>query len=206
MGLHGRLTVPLSIPTGTANASLVFQTSTGDGPFVTTCGVTTIGYEDDFVSLANAIMQAYADAMKTNTSTALTLERVSLLVGQPGGNGSVDSSLAPIAMTNAGAAAPVAMALIARKTTNLLGRSGRGRMFLPGTAFETTIDPDGSVQPTFRNQVSVAMEDFRDRLLEAPLGPITPLLLHDVTVNHQPTTIRSFVVSDLVGWVRGRIR
>lgn len=197
--------MPLSIPTGFAQASIVFTGNQGTQPFVTTLGVDVSGFGGDFVAAANAVKSAYASSMASVTSPTCVLDRVSLLVGQDGPNGSVDSDEAPDVMTGTGVFGPMAMAVIGRKVTNQLGRAGRGRMFLPGVNSEGGIEPDGSLTTGYRTAINTALAAFYTDLTTGP-EPTPPFLLHNPTINLTPTPITNFVVSDLVGWIRGRIR
>ena len=90
----------------------------------------------------------------------------------------------------------------------MLGRKGRGRMFLPGSCFEDNVDESGGLVP-------LALTDFADRGdaflsdLEATGGgaigvPVSPVLLHSTA--SLPTPITGFSPARLVGWIRGRIR
>lgn len=159
------------------------------------------------MAAANAVMEAYSDSLLLNTASALTLDRVTLSVGQDGqGGGSVDSDLAPVPGGAAGTYPPTAMSAILRKTTNALGRAGRGRMFLPGVLTETDVDPDGTVVVGKRTTLNTAAATFQARLIEQDVYPsVPPVLLHS-SGTLAPTPITSFTVSDLVGWIRGRIR
>lgn len=192
----------LVIPVGYCNAAFVFTSSVGTGPFVTTLGVDTGESGGDFVGVANDLKALYASALGGITSNALTLDRVTLSIGVDGPGGSVDSDTAPVAMTGNITSGPMAMAVIARKTTNQFGRYGRGRMFLPGVNSENGIDPDGSVTPAYRTTVQTALNAF----FSGMPPEATPVLLHSETIAQAPDIITALTVSDLVGWVRGRIR
>ena len=196
----------LVIPVGFASAAFVFTSSTGTAPFVTTLGVDITAAGGDFVTVANDLKSRYAGNLSALHSNALTLDRVTLSIGQDGPGGSVDSDTPPSAMTGAGAAGPMAMAVIVRKVTNSLGRSGRGRMFLPGSAYETSVDPDGSVTPAYRATINTALQAFYDDLVNDIGINTPPVLLHGPTGPATPTPITNLVASDLVGWIRGRIR
>ena len=192
----------LVIPVGYCNAAFVFTSSVGTGPFVTTIGVDTGESGGDFVAVANALKLNYVTNLAAITSNALTLDRVTLSIGVDGPGGSVDSDTAPAPMTGNITSGPMAMSVIARKTTNQFGRYGRGRMFLPGVNSENGIDPDGSVTPAYRNTVQTALTAFFNGFPASA----TPVLLHSETIAQAPDIITALTVSDLVGWVRGRIR
>lgn len=200
----------LVIPPGYASAALVFNSSQGTQPFVTTIGVDVSDAGGDYVAVADKVMADYAAAFNNQWSQALVLDRVTLTVGADGPSGSVDSTLAPIPSTRSGSFPPVAMSAIARKVTNRLGRQGRGRMFLPGVLSESEVDEDGSIINTRRTSLNTQLNTFYTLLIDSEgLYPFTtpPVLLHgpSVTLN-PPDPIVGLVASDTVGWIRGRIR
>lgn len=198
----------LVIPEGFASAAWVFTTTKGTGPFVTTLGVDIRNYEGQLGAAASVLFAAYRDNLLPKSSSDLTLDRVTLSTTIDGVGGSVDSSDSPAqgAVTNSGFG-PLSMALIARKVTEQLGRPGRGRMFLPGSARETYVDPDGSVTATERESWDMGLAGLMaDLTTDIGAGfEMPPVILHSNPAV-PPTPITGFVISDLVGWVRGRIR
>jgi hypothetical protein len=199
--------VTLIIPPGFANAAFTFTSDTGTQPFVTTLGVDVSAFGGDFVEAANVAMTYYGQNMAANTDSALTLDRVTLSVGSDGPGGSVDSDLPPIPMTRSASGAPMAMAAIARKVTNELGRRGRGRMFLPGTVSNSDADESGQLSPTRITSLNTALDNLWDDFANgsSPLLALPPVLLHSTTPV-DPTPITSLGTALLVGWIRGRIR
>lgn len=201
--------MPLIIPPGYGSAAFVLTAAQGTSPFVTTIGVDLSGAGGDFVQAANELWSAYYESFAAVTWNGLTLDHVTLSVGSDGPGGSVDSTTAPLAMSRTlSNPAPVAMAPIMRKTTNELGRRGRGRMFLPGAVSEPDVDPDGSVIQSWRNTLAAAGTDFVDLLTNGGVlvtTPMPPVLLHSAPPG-LPTPIVGLTPSDIVGWVRGRIR
>lgn len=198
----------LVIPPGAALASIVLTGPDGTSPFVTTIGVSTADSGGDYVALANHVMQSYIDAFDTLTSENLSIDKVSLLVGADGGSGSVDSTIEPFQGTRTVDMAPIAMAMIARKVTGQLGRSGRGRMFIPGVLADGDVQQNGQIELASRAIFQAALNGFLVNLqteVEGITAP--PLLLHaegtDVAL---PTSIVQLQLAPLVGWIRGRIR
>lgn len=195
----------LAIPPGYGLAALNFSSSTGTQPFVTTIGVGLANWGGDFVDAANAVFAAYATTMMGATDNDLTLSSVTLSVGQDGPGGSVDSDATPVPGTSTGTFAPVAMAPVVRKTTNVLGRRGRGRMFIPGVIQESGVEPDGRLTTTFRNQLQGLCDNFFAELTTNDPS-LAPYLLHSEGLATEPTLITSLTVTPVVGWIRGRIR
>lgn len=198
----------LVIPPGYGLAAYEFTSATGTAPFVTTIGVDLSDAGGDFVAAANAAFSAYAGQIMPITDNDLTLSRVVLSIGQDGPGGSVDSTRTPVQGGSTGTFAPVAMAPVVRKVTAQIGRSGRGRMFLPGLIQEAGVDPTGGLTNTFRNQLQGKVDDFLEVLqvpgIDEPSLP--PVLLHSAGLDIAPTPIQSLLVTPLVGWIRGRIR
>jgi hypothetical protein len=199
--------VSLIVPPGFGQAAFIFNTDSGTGPIVTTLGVEMPEAGGDFVGVANALKTIYTNNFGTLTSNALTLERVSLYIGQEGPSGSVDSDTAPTAMSNTGVFGPMAMSTILRKVTQNPGRRGRGRMFLPGTAPEANVEEDGSISSAQRSAIQTAADSFFDDLVGDGMGEVAtpPVLLHS-SAPADPSPLTGFAVADLVGWIRGRIR
>lgn len=197
----------LVIPPGFGLASFVFTGPVGTQPYVTTLGVDLSAAGGDFVAAANGLKTAYFNVLGPETSSALTLDRVTLAIGQDGPGGSVDSDTAPATSTRSGSFPPTALSAIARKVTNQFGRRGRGRMFLPGVVSENEVDQDGSVVVARRNALNTALTTLFDNLVAGTSTPfpMPPVLLHS-TAPTDPTPLTGFVVSDTVGWIRGRIR
>jgi hypothetical protein len=202
--------VSLVIPPGFGSAAFVFTGAPGTQPYVTTIGVDLGDAGGDWVAAANSAFVAYDTAFKTETSSALTLDHVTLTVGADGPGGSVDSTHAPSPGTRTGNFPPTALSAIARKTTNVLGRMGRGRMFIPGILSENEVDEDGSIVSARRTAVNTKLSTFFFELTSADTSggiPLPPVLLHGPSSTPiPPTPITGLTVSDTVGWVRGRIR
>lgn len=198
----------LVIPPGYGVAAFVLNGSAGTAPYVTTIGLDLGEYGGDFVGAANDAFLAYASNIMPATSNNLTLDRVTLSVGVDGPGGSVDSDQAPVNGTSTGNFPPTACSVIARKITNELGRRGRGRMFLPGIATETQVEQDGSLTPAARLSFNTMLGEFYDTLVAGSIGiPMPPVLLHGPSLDPiPPTPITGLAVSDVVGWIRGRIR
>lgn len=202
----------LEIPPGFASASFVLTGPLGTAPYVTTLGVDVSLAGGDYVSVANMLFSAYAIQFASTTNDALTISRVTLLVGSDGGAGSVDSTLPPVPCGNGSAMAPIAMAPIVRKQTATLGRSGRGRMFLPGCLGETDVDDNGQLDPDFRDNLGDAFTEFLDEIGTGvvPGGTSGPasrgFLLHAEGSALEPSLIIGSQISPTVGWIRKRLR
>lgn len=208
--LHRWLIVSLVIPPGFGLASIILTGPEGTQPYVTTIGVGLADAGGDFVGVANRVFDSYASVFDTLTNDKLIFDRVSLLVGSDGGNGSVDSDLAPRQAVRSVDMAPTAMSLIARKNTAVLGRRGRGRMFIPGVLADGDVMATGAIEAASKPIFEDALEEFLTSLsLVGPsIYPIAPpYLLHSEGASStSPSPITSLTPGPLVGWIRKRIR
>ena len=202
----------LSIPPGFGSAAIIFNGSGGTAPYVTTIGVDLSGAGGDFVAAANSVMTAYSIAFGDDWASSLTLEKVNLAVGQDGPGGSVESDVPPKAGAKGGEFPPIAMAVIAKKVTNSLGRSGRGRMYLPGLAREIDINENGTLGGDVVTALNGALENFLLTLstpaLNSPGSVAVPaVLLHSKGLGAPvPTPIVGMSLASKIGWIRGRLR
>lgn len=197
----------LVIPPGFASAAFVMTATEGTPPFVSTCGLDISSAGGDFVAAANSAFDAWALAVMPVIDTDVTLDRVTLSIGQDGPGGSVDSTEVAVQGGRSGDTAAFAMAAIIRKVTNTIGRRGRGRIFLPACLSDAEVDQAGTVLAARATILRNAMLAF-DQRLRGDLGTglvMPPVLLHSQEPA-DPTPIVDWAVSDLVGWVRGRIR
>ena len=196
------------IPVGFAQASFVFSSAEGTEPFVCTLGLDIDTAGGDYITLANALKVAWEETILEQQDTDVSLDRVSLLVGSDGGSGSIDSTIPPLSGSRSVEGAPFAMAAIARKHTASLGRSGRGRMFIPGALSSGDTSQGGAVSTTRVAALNIALSEFYDAVtgITDPGAPL-PVLLHSETSSLTfPTLITGFSVAPLVGWIRKRIR
>lgn len=205
--------MPLVIPPGYGLAAIEFTGAAGTPIHVTTIGVSLGQVGGDFTLAADAVFQAYRENFSVGTTSQLTIARCVLAVGSDGPGGAVESSLNPVPGTGSFTPAPVAMAPIARKITNTLGRRGRGRMFLPGLLSNANVDASGSIAGPARSAMQNSVNQFLERLRVGHPGgtgfinvPPTPGYLLHSSAPTTPTPITQLLISPTVGWVRGRIR
>lgn len=200
----------LVIPPGFALASIVLNGIDGTQPYVTTIGVGTTDAGGDYVGVANKVFNAYVEAFGDFTNQNLVISKVTLLVGSDGGNGSVDSTEQAAVGLRDVPMAPTAMSLIARKQTASLGRTGRGRMFIPGVLADGDVTASGAIEPDSQPIFATACENFRTYLATLPgdTNPPAPAyLLHSETSpTTSPSALTALTPAPLVGWIRGRIR
>lgn len=201
----------LVIPPGFGSAAFVFTGALGTPEHVTTLGVDLSGAGGDFVTAANFLFGAYETKLLPETYSALTLDHVTLAVGQDGPGGSVDSDVTPKPGLKTGTGVPVSMAPVVRKVTNEIGRRGRGRMFPPGMLATSEVDANGLISSGRITSLTTAFNGFFEYLQDGfpPSQPwgTPPVLLHSAGPNAGfPSPLTGFTVARTVGWIRGRIR
>ncbi len=195
-----------NIPEGFAQAAWIINGSYGTGPFVFTVALGVASTDQDFQNIANQCFTAFDENFKSKLSNGLTLQKVTVAVNVDGVIGSVDSSVNPSTGSRSQGDDVIALALLANKQTQQLGRQGRGRMFIPGVLG----DEDTGLGGEYTNS---AREDFQDRLdamyerlsgLEPGYQGMQVVLLHadDMT----PTPVQRFVLNRKVGVIRKRLR
>lgn len=200
----------LVIPPGFGSAALVLEGGVGTSPFITTIGVDLSAAGGDYVAAANTVMQAYSAAFLPSTSPDLTLVRCILSVGQDGGDQpTVESDFPSVPGGGSGDFAPLSVSLLLNKRTSLLGRKGRGRMFIPGVIKDNMVDISGRLLGTVVDAFDGVAEGFID-ILNDPDGltdpvVVPPVLLHSTAVP-VPTPIAAMTTGPVVGTMARRIK
>lgn len=208
--------MPLVIPPGFASAAYVMDGPVGTPSFITTMGFDISAFSGDHENAADLAGELFSQHWLEFLSDELSFDRTILTIGNDGGLGSVVSSQGTGAGTGDFTAEAIAMAPILRKRTALLGRKGKGRMFMPGMLSNASIPANGEVPLQSRAIYDETAEEWMtahgDALEQTspasgpdPTGTAMPMvLLHsDATV---PTPITSLSVAPKVGWIRHRLR
>lgn len=199
--------MPLIIPAGYGEASIFVTGGPGTAPYVTTIGVALAGIDpEEYVQAANDIHNQYAQAFADLTSDQCYVDKVQLSIGLGGGtSGSVDSSNAPVQGGNGSDMAPLSMAPIARKVSASLGRSGRGRCFIPCVLKRVDVDEAGNLAPATATGFDERWNQFLLNLATAEPGrAMSPVILH--ADGSSPSVIVAGSIGPKVGWIRKRIR
>lgn len=178
--------------------------------------VTTCGHEIDGPSGANGadspndLFTAFANEVVPMLPSVYTLVAVDTYVGQDGSGPLVyTSSNAAVAGSNGANAVPQNTSFLIRKRTDLAGRRGRGRMYIPGV-MEPDVDPAGNLSvaavSAMQDQVD-AWFDFLTAGVGARLYP--PVVLHrteGIGPEPLPTPVTRFVCEQRVATQRRRLR
>jgi hypothetical protein len=200
--------VSVNIPAGFGSAAWVLTSTDGTSPFITTCGV-EVDPVAETQEVANALFAAYATTFMSQTGNTLRLERVVLTIPVGDGTvGTVESDQPTVLGSLSGERCSLSMALLVNKRTAGIGRSSRGRMFLPGILAQTAVDTAGLLEPATVTAFQTVLNTFYGKLLagagEFPVET-PPVLLHTDALR-APTPISGFTVSNKVGSLRRRIR
>lgn len=198
----------LNIPEDFALAAWELTASQGTQPFIVTLGL-DISLATSAQAAADHAFQAYVDVILPNTFDELTLQRCTLTIPGPlGGTGTVENSGDAQPGEAVGDPASLSMAVLVNKRTDLIGRPGRGRMFLPGLLGQVDVDLGGNLETSAVGLYNTMMDQFSDELqsTDGPTAdPLQPVLLHSNALL-APTPITGFSVSSKVGTLRKRIR
>lgn len=195
------------IPEGFASAAWIINGQYGTGPFVTTMGLGVASADGEYQLIANRCFNAFADNFLPRMSNGLTLSKVVLTVNEGGDLGSVDSSLTPATGGRSQGDDVIALALLLNKQTSILGRAGRGRMFIPGVLGDEDTGLGGEYTSSARNDFQERADDFLDYLTGQQPGqdhPTLPVLLH--SDDRTPTPISRLILNRKVGVLRKRLR
>lgn len=201
----------LIIPPGFLQAVYTFQLLDDTEPIVT-----TLGHEIDTASGASGAQAAddlfvgFATHIMPELNNRYILTGVDAYVGQDGPGPLVYTSTE--APENGGATAaplPQNCAYLIRKRTDLAGRRGRGRMYIPGCR-EDQVDPTGLVASGMVTALQTAFDNFYEYLTAAVGGRYyPPVVLHrseGAGVEPPPTPITTFTAENRIATQRRRLR
>ena len=190
----------MHIPEGYGAAALVFE---GDG--LPHGAVMTFGFDNNpsnfsAYDCANALQEDFVTACMPDINQDTTLARCVVKLG-PNATGAVAEVVVNEQGGASGAGASPNVALLIRKTTDLGGRHGRGRMYQPG-AIESAIFSDGTVNPA---NITTYQTNY-DNFLAACTASQLPMVVLHAGATPQPTTVQSLIVDLRVATQRRRLR
>lgn len=185
------------VPEGCCETTLHFSGPGASGDVQCAIGWVTAS---PFDSAERLIAVSAIENLMGNLNVAMTLESVTFDAG-------TDDPVNPIFEETSGAAGvaggemmPLNSTYLVQKRTNLGGRRGRGRMFLPGVSIGAT-EEDGSVSIGVVGGIETNIVAM---LAEMP-SPWSPALLH-ATAPFTPTQIAAFAVQGKIATQRTRLR
>jgi hypothetical protein len=200
----------LIIPPGFLHSVIEFACTGDPEPMVTTCGHeidTASGANND--DAADDLMSAFALAFRANLSSAYSITGCTVYIGNDGPTIIGTSTAAPVAGQVGVNPYPPNTAFLLRKRTDLAGRRGRGRMYIPGVV-EATATANGLLTTVETAQWQTLADDYMDRLTTAVGARLyPPVVLHrseGIGVEPPPTPILSFVAEQRLATQRRRLR
>lgn len=203
----------LIIPPGFGQAVYEHSFEGDSEPMVVTFGHDISEWGGDEQSCVNNLFGAWATFVCPVLTNAMALQRVTLYVGSDGPEHDVfDSENAEPAPGTVNAQATIPnTAMLVRKRTDLAGRRGRGRIYLPGIRSDALTEP-GLWTSTILGNVNDAFADWLDDLITAPGAeafPTPPVILHRSEgegVEPAPTPIAVLVAEERAATQRKRLR
>ncbi len=175
------------IPIDFGQANMIFT-----GQAAPTGAEVTVGFSHDlFAGTASEAAVQFKNKWVLriigNQASSITLARVDVKFG-PNDLGPQGSAPAGVNGGDTNSADPPNIALLVKKSTGVGGRSGRGRMFVPGMT-STLFDSSGNVAADRISTLDLAFENFRTDMatLGLPLhllhGPASPVSVPYPIVN-----------------------
>jgi hypothetical protein len=200
----------LIIPPGYLHA--VYQlTCTGDAEVM----VTTCGHELDTASGANNddapddLMTAFGDTIMTQVSADYTLIGVTCYIGNDGPVIVAESSGASVPGGTSQNAAPPNVAVLMRKRTDLAGRRGRGRFYVPGVLNDVYASNGLLTTGEQTSWQSAANSFYADLTTSVGNRFYPPVVLHRSEGEGEeppPTPVTVFTIEQRLATQRGRLR
>lgn len=201
----------LIIPPGYLQAVYVLQLD-GDGEDM----VVTCGHEIDSASGAtgedapNDLFGAFAtNILPVSFGAHYTLDSVVCYVGQDGPTTVEISTATPDTGIGAATTLPPNSAYLVRKRTDLGGRRGRGRMYLPCVA-EGAVDNVGNVSSGTVAAIQTALDEWHEHLTALVGGRLyPPVVLHrseGIGTEPAPTPVTRFTIDSKIATQRRRLR
>lgn len=194
----------LIIPVGFAQVSLPMQHELLARPAFITYGIDVSGAGGDYVAVADDQVQVFGIAWADSLDTQVTVGPAMLRVGQDGGPPVQVVGTETTTGLEAGAMPPPSVSLLVKKQTNLGGRRGRGRVYIPWVTQEAAINDVGNL-----DGASLTARQASATAWFTGIDASTPyVLLHDddgLGVEPPPTAVVGLSVSQLVANQRRRL-
>lgn len=203
--------MPLIIPVGFGQAVYELRLTGDSEPMVVTMGHSLENAGGDFQECADDLHLIFGANVMPALTNDYTFTGVTLYVGQDGGPPLVVTSVnSDVPGAGSASGLPQNCAMLWRKRTDLAGRRGRGRIYLPGLE-EGLVNEAGIIESValaaFQAQADAWYAALNDDLIST--GPYTPVVLHrseGIGVEPPPTVITLFEVDELIATQRGRLR
>lgn len=186
------------IPDGYAQITHVFSGVAVPNGAVVTHGI-DLGARLDHQTQCDEIALAWSSTVLGLQSTFITHDRTEMKLG-PNSIGQTFISTRGFPGLVSGDPYSPNCAFLVRKVTSLGGRSGRGRMFVPGLS-ESQVGSSGNLLGTALTGLQAELDDYYSALVTALADPV---LFH--TASSNPTPVNTFEVQGRLATQRGRLR
>jgi hypothetical protein len=197
----------LIIPPGYAQATIPFRHASLAREAVITFGLDISDAAGDYESVAEMVMQEYADSFGTILDSDVTAGGVRLRIGQDGGDPLTYEGSDTFAAGAGGASLPSNCAVLFKKTSSTGGRKGRGRFYLPWSCADSGVNDVGQIEPTDVPEFQTLANTFLNGLATGP--PSSPMvILHDsgsVGVEPPPSVVTALTVDPMIATQRRRL-
>lgn len=203
--------MPLIIPPGFGQAVYELRLTGDSEPMVVTMGHDLGFWAGDFQGAADRLHVDFGANVMPALTNDYTFTGVTLYVGQdPPPPLVVTSTQADVAGAGSAAGLPQNCAMLWRKRTDLAGRRGRGRIYLPGLE-EGLVNEAGIITSVALASFQAQADAWYEDLTTTGPGfePNPPVVLHrseGAGVEPAPTPITLFEVDELIATQRGRLR
>jgi hypothetical protein len=184
--------MPSDIPVGAGQATFVFQNLNAPKRVVVTLGLDLSDVGGDYVAAADRAFLAWANSFLPIQSNNATLLHVDLFIGNDAASSGSVRSTEP-AQDGGGTGdyeGPAVSALI-DKQTGLLGRAGKGRMFVPYVLPDNSTNSGGSILSGRLATLQTAGDNLYSELTTAAPGasPAIPPVLLGKGIGSGPTKV-----------------
>lgn len=194
----------LIIPPGYAQVALPLQHELLARTAFITYGADVSEYGGDYVEAANNAVDAFVGAWGENLDSQVVVGPAVLRVGQDGGDPLTVVGTDTGAGEESSAMPPPNVSLLVRKQTNLGGRRGRGRVYIPWVTQEAGINDVGNLDGG-----TLAARQANAASWMAGLTTAGPMyVLHDSDgegVEPEPTEVVGLTVMQLIANQRRRL-
>lgn len=200
--------MPIVIPPGYAQVTMTY---TGAMFPATGGGTTTFGWgnnltDTDLSLLATAVALSWQTNLQDLTSDKVTLAEVRAVSEDAFGGAAVSFTGSVGDDTS-----PPNVAILVSHYSARRGPRGRGRSYLPGLAFDSSTNDDGTLPAGQRNALQVAVEDFFGTISGDPTLPddTEQYILHNdegSSTAGAPNLVLNRLVSGSVATQRRRLR
>lgn len=205
--------MPADIPESSVAATYVMSHPLVSRNIVVTCGHSLQDWTGTMQEAANRLHDDFAEAIVPGLDSNATFLYVDMFVGN-GSNpsGSVRSTKPPVVGGFSGNTPPANVAVLVRKVTGVLTRSGRGRMFLPFFVAESAVDEGGFIDADVLQDINAQFELWQTanaREGAAGNGPVPAVINPSPRPGGGLTTsiqITGFAVQNQVATQRRRLR